>query len=450
MEKTMPEDNGKTSSQFEESEKLSPLETIAAAGSEHTAAGYRGEKKVEKKKDYDYEILFLQTIGILAVVNGHYKAVNATVNSFFPYYSWHMPFFIFLSGILFARTYQNRTLIQYFLHKCKTLLIPALFVNLCYGIIYYFLKRYHLVTYGSKISYKSFFVTPFTNNGQFGINISLWFILQLFIIEILINVLYRIPRQTEKKFDGFLSLIFFAISVYSFYVAKYNRKMFGTYYLLFRTGYLTIFFIFGMIYEKYLREKLINFDKPVLGCFLSITIQSLTLMIIDWPCTYNTRTMTISENMPLLFPYFTFLTAAVFLVCLARCLAPVINNSGFLRFVGTNNRYIVYHHQFCGIMLGLFALIPAAAGRSDLVPNFSFADFRADKWYSFSIGANTNGLGKLPYLVIPLFVPVLIGTFINRCKNKMIRFLLWCGLLFLVLGFIILLGRGQQEYIRLF
>lgn len=110
-----------------------------------------------KSKQMDMQLLFLQTIGMFAVVLGHYNGITNAVNTVFPYYTWHIPFFVFISGILFARKFFHKSFFDYFNHKIITLLIPALFINLCYGIISIVMRHYNLVKYGSDISLNTIF-----------------------------------------------------------------------------------------------------------------------------------------------------------------------------------------------------------------------------------------------------------------------------------------------------
>ena len=140
----------------------------------------------ETKKSLNNELLFLQAIGLLGVINGHYMCIESYIHNIFNYYTWLIAFFIFLSGLFFAQKALKKALLPYFLHKSKTLLIPALFVNLCYGVISNVMRRYGFIQYGTTLSFQSLFISPFLYNNQFGCNLAQYYIFQLFLIEILI------------------------------------------------------------------------------------------------------------------------------------------------------------------------------------------------------------------------------------------------------------------------
>ena len=57
----------------------------------------------ETKKAMNYELLFMQAVGLLGVINAHYMCIESYIHNIFNYYTWLMAFFIFLSGLLFAR-----------------------------------------------------------------------------------------------------------------------------------------------------------------------------------------------------------------------------------------------------------------------------------------------------------------------------------------------------------
>ena len=71
-------------------------------------------------------MLLMQCIGIIAVVLGHADYggpdIPNALSLVFPYYSWHMPFFVFISGYFFNR---SKPVTKYIPQKLKTHLLPA-------------------------------------------------------------------------------------------------------------------------------------------------------------------------------------------------------------------------------------------------------------------------------------------------------------------------------------
>ena len=57
----------------------------------------------ETKKAMNYELLFMQAVGLLGVINAHYMCIESYIHNIFNYYTWLMAFFIFLSGCYFTK-----------------------------------------------------------------------------------------------------------------------------------------------------------------------------------------------------------------------------------------------------------------------------------------------------------------------------------------------------------
>ena len=101
--------------------------------------------------------LILSFFGIVFVVLGHLNNVNIGVNILFPYYSFHMPLFMFIAGYLFKEGYVD-CVKDYILKKFRNLMIPYYVCNLFYGLVLVGLKYFHIVKFGSKFDLYNFFL----------------------------------------------------------------------------------------------------------------------------------------------------------------------------------------------------------------------------------------------------------------------------------------------------
>ncbi|NBH24597.1 hypothetical protein D3Z60_02030 [Lachnospiraceae bacterium] len=75
----------------------------------------------------------------------------------FPYNSFFIPMFCFISGYFFNPEKANN-LVRYLLHKVHTLLMPFFVWNFIYGILITLLRHTNLVFYGSDLSIKTLFI----------------------------------------------------------------------------------------------------------------------------------------------------------------------------------------------------------------------------------------------------------------------------------------------------
>lgn len=401
-------------------------------------------------KKLDHELLFSQVIGIAAVVNGHYDCLDTFISIYFPYYSWHMPFFIFISGILFSRTGFKRSFFHLFWHKCKTILFPALIINFFYGILSTVMRHYQFIFYGQDISLQNLFISPFLTNHQFENDVSLWFIFQLFTIELLTYGLFALIKNIIGKpflHDIIIVLLSFALSIYCFNTCRLSPAGTDVQIMLFRTGFLLFFFCAGIMYERYIRPEITHWKNPQIGCYAAIICQAAIYFITRSQSPgYGVHGMNIDSNMNNIQPYLNFFTAALFILCLARYLSPLLEKSRILNFIGTNLRYVVYHHQFCGIMIGMVAMIVYAAGNHTIFPKFNPISYRTKWWYCFAL--SDNPFGKILYLIIPFSLPILTARMINRSQKHRIRILKWISLAAFILAVIALTGRYYQDGLR--
>lgn len=115
-------------------------------------------------------------IGILFVLLGHillYEKTNIYI------YSFHMPFFFFLSGYL-ANYEKSITAKEYIAKKIRTLIVPYLFFVTA-GNMYSCCLRPKFEH--KEVDFSNFWSNEFLLNGECGFNAPVWFLVTLFIIE---------------------------------------------------------------------------------------------------------------------------------------------------------------------------------------------------------------------------------------------------------------------------
>lgn len=108
------------------------------------------------------KMLLLSCIGIVLVVLGHTRSTIGSFDGIFPYYSFHMALFIFISGYFYKCENEENILKKngYFFKKVKKLVIPYFIWNLIYGILVNILRKFDVISYGSTINIQTFFVEP--------------------------------------------------------------------------------------------------------------------------------------------------------------------------------------------------------------------------------------------------------------------------------------------------
>ena len=362
---------------------------------------------------YNTSMLILQCIGIVAVVFGHADIGGSDIPNFlnlaFPYYSWHMPFFIFISGYFFNRTDK---IDKYILKKVKTHLLPAFIVNFACGIFSMCIKHFSLASYGQDITLKSLFITPFTTGYQFYINVSLWFVFALVVIEIIECFMDRI---TNKKAEVIFLAITFVTSLYCCYKPFYDHEgTRGEYYnAALRLGYLMFFFWLGVCYrsfgEKYLK-RFLNYKTSI----VVFAVMATWLGLSNYKIVTNVRDMKlISITVPDGFwvAVVSPIIATVFFLGIAYSLAPYLKDSKALVRVGRGTRYVMYYHQ---LIFVLFSIISGALIKLSVIgiEGFSFEKMSKTAYY-------TGGNLALTCVVsiIALILPIVLCEWIAKQKR---------------------------------
>lgn len=123
-------------------------------------------------------------IGIILVIMGHSIALCYS----FPIYSFHMPLFFFLSGLVFniEKTPNFRSLI---ISKARSIIKP-------YVILYAIslLVCISIPTFREQLSLRQMIVEVYTINSNNIQNGSLWFLVSLFTVFILYFVIYKLTN----------------------------------------------------------------------------------------------------------------------------------------------------------------------------------------------------------------------------------------------------------------
>jgi len=159
---------------------------------------------MDKLKRFDY-VDIAKGLGMLMVIWGHINSGS----TFVLVYSFHMPLFFFLSGIVFNSNRYN-SFKEFFIRKVKNLIIPYLIFSFLTWLVW---VAYTIVFHSSVDSYFMPLLQTFIAQGSGGFlvhNVPLWFVSCLLLIEFLYYFISKINN------DLFIILIcvIFAVASY--------------------------------------------------------------------------------------------------------------------------------------------------------------------------------------------------------------------------------------------
>lgn len=140
----------------------------------------------------------LTALGVIFVVAGHLQFDILSLGGLFPYYSFHLYIFLFVTGYFYKPEDENH-LGAFFLRKAKRLLLPYFIWNLLYGILSTVLYK-NGIYIGGLIDLRNLFLEPFLGGHQFMYNSPAWFVVALFVVEALYILGRKLVGLIVSKF----------------------------------------------------------------------------------------------------------------------------------------------------------------------------------------------------------------------------------------------------------
>ena len=159
------------------------------------------------KQKSNKTFMILSALGILFVVDAHAWSPLGLMTNFFPYNSFFMPMFCFISGYFF-KPEKLKPFSKYIIHKVRALLVPFFVWNILYGLLSALLRSAGLIYYGAPISFYTIFIEPFLDCAMFQFNLPAWFVLALFLVIFSYSLIRKVLGQYWNEiFMGMLFII---------------------------------------------------------------------------------------------------------------------------------------------------------------------------------------------------------------------------------------------------
>lgn len=364
--------------------------------------------KLEREDGYNYTFGILTALAIIFVVAGHLDYNIFTLDGLFPYYSFHMPLFIFISGYFYKEEYEKHVRV-FCIKKIKRLVIPYFLWNLFYGILVMALKPFGF-TIGDDLNLYTLFLQPFIDGHQFYFNLAAWFLLALFIVEViylLANKLIHVIFHNEMLGLLILFIISFIMGVIGILLANrgYNYSF---WLILVRTLFFVPFYCIGYIYKRILEKR----DIVNNYAYFFVLFGGVFLVIMDygWIPTCSAVFGKFFEN-PIM-QYFVAFMGIAFWLRIAKIITPIVRKDGWLIYLAKNSFSVMMHHIgiFYVLMLLLVLISKISALFQDI--DISVIKTNAGNWYC----PNGNNNFLLFYLIMTLVICVVLCKIKDKIK----------------------------------
>lgn len=305
------------------------------------------------KERIDY-IDVAKGLGMFLVIWGHIKHGGIT-HSFV--YSFHMPLFFFISGMLFVPS-KYSSFALFLKKKSQTLLLPYILYSIFTWLIW---VGYNTTSTDSGVNYFFPLLQTFLAQGSTGYllhNAPLWFITCLFVVE---AIYYLITRRIN--WGGHLLLLTLGLAILSMYLVN-RYSWYAKLPWNFEVALVALFFYAcgNVLASHYSIKKIYEIVSTRVVIFSVICIVLLFLLVVfatvndcaDMGADYFTKNHYIFLLTGVLGSIFVvFLSAIIFTRLNKSVFSPVVS---FCKWVGLNSMDILsIHVPIKGIIIVLLA-----------------------------------------------------------------------------------------------
>lgn len=387
-----------------------------------TCVSYVKTESVEETASYNVTFGILSALAILMIVAGHAGYDILTVGGLFPYYSFHVPLFLFISGYFYRREEEERPLF-YLKKKAKRLLLPYFIWNLLYGLIAWALRAFWGFSMGDPVSLKSLFLDPFLHGYQFIYNFAAWFVPVLFLIEMM-NLCMRLVLKKIRLDSEWLILLGTLLVGMAVVQLSIGGHVWGLYKTAGRLLFLYPCFQMGQFYKEKLEPKDTLGNVPYFAVVIGVQV---VLSLCCNGLAYSSVWCTGFANGPVI-PYVTVVSGTAFWLRMAKILTPALGGSRGVLYLGKNT-YAVMMHHIMAFMLVKMALAGIAA-HTGCLADFDFAEFYGNIDYYYLVKGSEAF--RMVYLAagvaLPLFLQKGLDVLKGRRKQNLTDTSVWQGM----------------------
>ena len=353
------------------------------------------------------EFRILSAIGMILVVAGHLGYNLFDVGGLFPYYSFHVFIFLFVSGYFYKPEAEEKV-ISYILKKLRTLLLPYFIWNLVYGILANVLHKAGF-SIGQELSFYTLFLAPFEGGHQFMYNFPAWFVPALFLVEVVNIGMRKVLSFLKLNYEWLIFAGCLLAGILTVFLAK-GGHVWGLYKIPGRILFMLPGFQLGRIYKEKLEQK----DTLPDGIYFLIVMGAqLLLSVLNGGLAFSAVWVSSFANGPVV-PYLTVITGIAFWLRISRILSKLPSVSGKMVVIGRSTYSIMMHHIFAFFMVNSFFYLISQL--TPLCRDFDRVLYQTDVNYVY-LPAGPEA-GKWIYLVAGIGLPLLIETIQKAGRKK--------------------------------
>lgn len=396
----------------------------------------------------NYQMCILSLIAICFVVLGHIrfgimdKTEAGTFYGWFPYYSFHLPVFLFITGYFFKDpiSFSDASLRRgsgkdvhtcasgnfgqgleaigrFILHKARTLLLPFFILTGLFLLAGTLLTVWGF-TWPDVFSWQTFLFAPWTRLYTLTLGVPLWYLFALFLAEIYFVLLrtllgYFIRRPLLMEILCLLLCLAMGVAALSVNSLPGVTQTASVYL----RSVLMLFFIqAGVLYRRHLEKHDTLGSIPY---FLIIFLIQLLIIIASRNSILSPGLYGLVGFEAFGYDYFLAgLTGVALYLRISRLLSSIPGRSRLVLFAGSNTLYIMAFHITGFFLLNaLFSLIKNAAPLSVFL-----RDFQTARWHAYLYYTLTEDPRMIPlYLISGVGISLLIAWILRTSRSALSR-----------------------------
>ena len=363
----------------------------------------------------------LSVIAICFVILGHVRfgildlTEAGTFYGWFPYYSFHLPVFLFITGYFFKDPDNKKGIVRFLLHKARTLLLPYYVIT---GLFLLFnLLLIHMdFTWPQPFSLYNWLLAPWTKLYTLSFGVPAWYLISLFIAEVYF-VLLRfflckvIRRPLAREILCLLLCLALGVAALSLHGLPGTGESASVYL---RSVLMLFFMQAGVLYRRHLESGDTLGNVPY---FLIIALIQLLIIVLSGNSRLSPGLYGLVGFESFGYDYFLAgLTGVALYLRISRILSRIPGRSRLILFLGSNTLYIMSFH-----ILGFF-LLNALFRLLQNVPLFSglLAGFSSGRWHSYLYYTLTENPRMIPlYLLAGIVISALLARGIRGCQKAL-------------------------------
>ena len=381
------------------------------------------DAKIIKFSNENKTMRIFTAIGIILIVAGHLQCDVFSFLGYFPYYSFHVMIFLFVSGYFIS---PKADLKKFILRKVRRLLIPYFIFNLIYGILSTFLN-YKGIYVGQGISIYNLFIAPFLGGHQFMFNSPAWFVPALFVTEVvylvssqLLNLMLKVLDDERRNLlvDMILLLGYLVLGIIAVALAI-GGHAWGFYKTIGRWLLMLPFISLGRVYKAYIQGKIRAVARRLINkgfsVYLLYALYFVVVILGQIILVKNTEGLNISVvwctsfgNGPII-PFIAACLGMAFWYGVASVCARIPNVEPVLA-IGRHSYAVMTHHLFF-----LFVINSICLRFCNNSESFDLTRYGTDIFYQYMYLGDV--LTPVVNLIICVAVPVLIGVLWRKMRQ---------------------------------